>query len=123
MSAAIDFIKLSLDNMPLAASIIDTRGILTYYNRKAAELLDRKPEYIGRDIRACHQKDQSVVKIDKMMEEFRNGREQPYWYESFRYGRELRVTFTPLRLNGDLVGCLQTVRPVKEQSEESERLS
>ena len=122
MSPAIDFIKLSLDSMPVAASIVDTRGKLIYYNKRAAELLDRKPEYLGRDVRECHQKDQSVVKIEKMLEEFRNGRERPYWYDAFRYGREFRVTFTPLRLNDDLVGLLQTARPRVEQSEESERL-
>ena len=122
MSQAIDFIRISLDSMPLAASIVDTRGILLYYNKRAAELLDRKPEYIGQDIRDCHQQEQSVVKIEKMIEEFLNGRERPYWYEAFRYGKPFRVTFTPLRLNGDLVALLQTVSLREEQSVESERL-
>ncbi len=118
----LDYIKLSLDAMPMAVSIIDTRGTLVYYNRQASEWLDRKPEYIGQSIANCHKKQTSMEKTARMMDEFRQGREQPYWYEAVRYGRALRVTFTPLRSESELVGILQTVRLQDERPDESERL-
>ena len=46
--------KLALECMGVAVTIIDTNGILLYYNRRAAEILDRKPDYIGTDIHLHH---------------------------------------------------------------------
>ncbi|MFC1822057.1 hypothetical protein ACFL9T_05070 [Thermodesulfobacteriota bacterium] len=38
--------------MESAVSIIDRKGTLLYYNRFSSEILDRKPDYIGNDIRS-----------------------------------------------------------------------
>lgn len=101
-----------LDRLPVAVTVIDLDGRMLYYNEFSSAILDRKPEYLGQDVRACHEKAQSNAKIDRMLEAFRMGRREPFSYEAERYGKLLRVTFTPLEVDGRLAGCIQiaTVR-------------
>lgn len=42
-------VNLAVECMGVAVSIIDMKGTLLYYNKHAAKILDRKPEYIGKD--------------------------------------------------------------------------
>lgn len=100
---------LALYNLDLAVSIIDANGTLLYYNRQAAEILNRKPEYIGTDIHAHHQKPANE-KLDRMLRDFRNGRTESFHYEARPYGRVILVTLTPLIKEGELLGCVQTAR-------------
>ena len=103
---------LALDGLPVAVSIIAATGALLYYNRKAAELLDRKPEYLGRNVRDFHKKPASNHKIDRMLAEFAAGRTRPFTYEARPYGEPLAVTVTPLFDGERFTGCVQTVLPV-----------
>ena len=45
-----ELVHLAMDCMGVAATIIDTKGTLLYYNQQAAKILDRKSSYIGTDI-------------------------------------------------------------------------
>lgn len=44
-----EMISLAMECLGVAVTIIDTKGTLLYYNKKAAKILDRRPEYIGKD--------------------------------------------------------------------------
>jgi DUF438 domain-containing protein len=98
-----------LDKIPVAVTVIDLDGHILYYNAYSSKVLDRKPEYLGRDVRFCHQKPESNAKIDRMLEEFKSGRRQEFYYEADRYGKRIAVTFAPLEIEGRLVGCIQSV--------------
>jgi PAS domain S-box-containing protein len=98
-----------LDNIPIALTVIDSDGRILYFNRHSTRILDRKPEYLGRDVRACHLKPESIAKIDLMLEEFKNGRQEKFEYEIVRNGRRMAVTFLPLMLENKGIGCIQTV--------------
>ena len=43
-----DLMKRAMECMGVAATLINTEGTLLYYNKQAANILDRKPEYIGK---------------------------------------------------------------------------
>jgi len=109
---------LALDCLDLAVSIIDADGTLIYYNRHSAKILNRKSEYIGKDIHAHHQKPANE-KLDRMLRDFRNGRMEPFHYEARPYGKAISVTLSPLLKGGELLGCVQTVR-LKEAVEPEE---
>lgn len=98
-----------LDNLPVAVTVVDGEGRILYFNRHSTEVLDRKPEYLGRDIRLCHQELESIDKIDKMLDHFKNGNRQQVTYETTRQGKNLAVAFTPLVRDGTFIGCIQTV--------------
>jgi len=105
-----ELVNLAVDCMGVAVTIIDTKGILLYYNQHSAKILERKPEYIGTDIHSHHKKADSNKKVDRMLKEFEKGRKDPFHYEAKPYGKIIFVTLSPIIKNGEFVGCVQTVR-------------
>ena len=104
-----DQIPLILDEIPVAITVIDLEGHILFYNEYSSQVLDRKPEYLGADIRDCHQKPETNAKIDRMLDEFKAGRREEFYYAAFRYGKDIAVTLSPFEVDGKLIGCIQSV--------------
>ena len=102
-------IPLIVDIIPVAITIIDLEGHILFYNDYSSQVLDRKPEYLGSDIRDCHQKPETNARIDTMLNEFKAGRREAFYYEAFRYGKNIAVTLSPFEVDGQLIGCIQSV--------------
>jgi len=100
----------AMDCMGVAATIIDPKGTLLYYNRQAERILDRKPEYIGVDVHSHHKKAESRQKFGRMLKNFEEGRREPFYYEAKPYGETICVTVAPIIKNDRFVGCVQTAR-------------
>ena len=98
-----------LDRVPAAVTMIDPDGVILYYNAYSAEILERSPDLLGTDIRLCHKSSESIEKIDRMLRAFREGRQDPFVYETERLGRRIRVTLLPVYAGGRQVGCLHFV--------------
>ncbi len=98
-----------LDSLPIAVTVTDVSGRIIYFNKRSAQILDRKPEYLGRNIRLCHQIPESINKIDNILQNFKDGSRQEATYDTLRNGKNLTVIFTPLIDDGELLGCIQTV--------------
>ena len=98
----------ALDNLPVGITIIDLSGHILYYNDYCARFVGRKPEYIGRDIRACHQERESVAKIDAMLKVLTEGREREVCYENRRGPHHLAVTVSRFEVDGELIGFIQS---------------
>jgi len=113
-----ELVCLAMDSLGVAVTIIDTKGILLYYNEESAKILDRKPEYMGKDIHSHHKKAETNKKFDKMLQEFSGGRTEPFHYEARPYGKVILVTLTPIIKDGQFVGCVQSVRRKKETMSE-----
>ena len=105
-----NLIILAMEYMNVAATIIDTKGILLYYNKQAAKILDRKPGYIGLDVHSHHKKPDSNKKLDSMLKDFQKGRTAPFNYEAQPYGETILVTLSPIIKDENFIGCIQTVR-------------
>ena len=100
---------LILDSIPLGVTVIDLEGRIQYYNERSSRILDRKPEYLSKDIRICHQKQESIAEIERVLEEFRDGRRQDVHYDAIREGKRIVVTVSPFVVEGRLIGCVQSV--------------
>jgi len=111
-----ELISLAVECMGVAVTIIDTKGTVLYYNRQAAKILDRKPEYIGEDLHSHHKKATSNKKVDMMLQDFQNGRTEPFHYEARPYRKTILVTLSPILENGKFIGCTQSVQ-LKEDTE------
>jgi PAS domain S-box-containing protein len=105
-----DMLPLAMDSMGVAITIIDSKGTMLYYNKHAEKILDRKPEYIGKDIHLHHNKTATNEKFDRMLKEFQTGRTDAFHYEAEPYGEVIHVTLTPIRKDGVLLGCVQAVQ-------------
>jgi len=107
-------LDLAVECMGVAVTIIDTKGTVLYYNKHAAKILDRKPEYIGKDSHSHHKKAATNKKFDLMLQAFEEGRTEPFHYEAKPYGKILFVTLSPMIKDGHFVGCVQSVQ-LKEE--------
>lgn len=97
-----------LEQMPVGVTVIDLEGKILYYNQYSAHIVDRKPEYIGMDIRSCHKKSESIEKIDKILAAIKEGKMENFRYESKRQDKTLSVTVSPHKQFGKLIGFIQT---------------
>ena len=105
-----ELISLAMENLDIAVTIIDTKARLLYYNKQATRILDRKPEYIGKDVYSHHKKATSSKKLKSMIQDFQKGRAEPFHYEAKPYGETILVALSPLFENGTCIGCVQSVR-------------
>lgn len=109
-------INLAMDCLGVAVTIIDTDGKLLYYNKRAADILDRKPEYIGKDIYSHHLQPSSNKKVASMIQDFEKGRVEPFRYKAKPYGKTILVTLSPLLKNNQCLGSLSCCRKKLIQS-------
>ncbi len=98
-----------LDQIPVGITVTDLNGKILYYNEYSAQIVDRKPEYIGMDIRSCHKKPESIIKIDTIFDEIKDGKRENYCYESKRKDKVLSVTISPYKCLGELIGFIHSI--------------
>lgn len=98
-----------LNQFPVGITVTDLDGRLLYYNEYSAKIVDRKPEYIGMNIRSCHKKKESIDKIDKILSEIKDKKLENYHYESNRNGKVLSVTISPYLLHDQVIGFIQSI--------------
>jgi PAS domain S-box-containing protein len=98
-----------LDQIPVGITVTDLEGKIRYYNDYSAQIVDRKPEYIGMDIRSCHKKPESIIKIDTILSEMKEGRREIYCYESKRKDKDLSITISPYEQLGKLIGFIHSI--------------
>lgn len=98
-----------LDQLPVGITVLDLNDRILYYNEYCARLVDRKPEYLGQDIRSCHQNAESVVAIDRILEDIQTGRKKEVYYETERNGKTLAVTILPYEMDGERLGTIQSI--------------
>ena len=107
--AALDTSQLAmvLEKVPAGITVIDQEGHILYYNEYCSYFVDRKPEYIGKNIRFCHKKVESIEKIEKILSDLNTGQRQEFYYETERNGNKLGVRVTPFDINGNQIGFIQ----------------
>jgi DUF438 domain-containing protein len=103
-----------LDALPVAVTITDLEGCILYFNKYSEQILDRKPEYLGRDIRRCHNETDSISKIDNILAEFKSDGCPEFYYEASREGTDFAVTVRPLKKEGQVLGCIHSVVIIKK---------
>lgn len=96
-----------LDKTPAGITVIDKEGHILYYNEFCARFVDRKPEYIGKNIAFCHQKPESIEKIKRILSELSDGKRKTFYYEAERGGNKLGVTVSPFDIHGKQIGFIQ----------------
>lgn len=99
-----------LEDAGIGVTILNRDGVVMYYNRWAADNLDRKPDYIDNDVRKRHRHKRTNPRFDAMLDLFKAGRVEPVRYVARPYGKTtILVTVSPIRCAGELVGFSQLV--------------
>jgi len=94
-----------LGQAPVALTVLDTKGRLVYYNPYAATILDRRPEYLGRDVRDLHQP-ASAAKITAILEAYASGQRREFSWRLQRDGRAFTVRVAPWLRDGQWLGVM-----------------
>ena len=81
-----------VEQLPASVTIIDLEGNMLYYNEFAPKLLNRKPDYLGKDIKACHKRKSSNKRVIAMIDGFKEGSREPVQYIAKPYGEPIVVT-------------------------------
>ena len=102
-------LKMVLDQIPVGVTVTDLDGRILYYNEYCSQIVDRKPEYLGEDIRSCHKKSESIEKIDSILQEIKDGSRQDFYYESVRNGKTLGITVLPYRADEQMIGFIHSI--------------
>ncbi len=97
-----------LNQFPVGITVTDLDGRILYYNEYSAKIVDRKPDYIGMNIRSCHKKKESIEKIDKILSEIKDKKRENYHYESDRNGKVLSITISPYILHDQVIGFIHS---------------
>ena len=97
-----------MNQFPVGITVTDLDGKMLYYNEYSAKIVDRKPEYIGMDIRYCHKKQESIEKIEKILSEIKDKKRETYNYESKRNDKVLSVTISPYILHDEIIGFIHS---------------
>jgi sensor histidine kinase regulating citrate/malate metabolism len=107
-----------LEQAGLGVTIVDLDGSVLFYNKWADARLDRKPEYLGQDVRDRHHRAVTNPRWNAMLQLFIDGRDEPVRYVARPYGKmTILVTVSPIRVAGELVGLSQIVQ-IRDEVEE-----
>lgn len=101
----------ALETMGRAAvcmTVLDLEGRLLFYSHYGPRILDRRPAYLGRDVRELHQR-ASADKIGVILEAYRAGGREEYTWQLKRAGKVFTVRVSPLDLAGENRGLVHTV--------------
>jgi len=69
-----------LNQMPMDIQYVDKDLFLRYLNRVAAAKPSNVKREAGINIRNCHAKPESLEMIERIFEDFRQGRKEPHFY-------------------------------------------
>jgi DUF438 domain-containing protein len=96
------------DQAPVALSVLDCQARLLYYNGYAPSILDRRPEYLGRDVRDFHQP-ASAARISEILAAYAQGQRREFAWTLERQGQRLAVRVAPWIRDGQWAGVLHAV--------------
>ncbi|MGC4018439.1 MAG: PAS domain-containing protein [Muricomes sp.] len=103
-------INLIFRHLPIDLSYVDENELVRFYSDTKHRVFPRSPGVIGRDVKNCHPRE-SVHNVEKIIEEFRAGREDSaeFWLEMG--GKFVYILYTAVRDdNGKFRGVLEMMQ-------------
>jgi DUF438 domain-containing protein len=110
-------LKKLLDEIPIALTYVDSGGTILYRNRAAAERPSPRPRDVGTNIQDCHARPESAKGIERIFNDFINGRKKPHHYVSDRLGFKELVMLIPIFKENRFEGCLSVIHPLEIKGE------
>lgn len=105
-----------LDRIPLAVQYVDKDGFLQYQNKTAAARPAKIKREVGINIRNCHTKPESVAAIERIFEDFRQGRKEPHHYVT--EGIRKTILVPVFDRDDHFIGVLSCIHPLGLQEPE-----
>jgi DUF438 domain-containing protein len=103
-----------LDQLPIRIQYVDKDGFLRYLNKTDASYPANGKREVGVNIRDCHARPESVEMIERIFEDFRQGRREPHYYVSSAGKKSIKVPIFDEQ--GEFIGILSFSHPVSVPS-------
>lgn len=94
----------------MAVQYVDKDGFLRYLNKAAAARPANGKREVGVNIRDCHAHPESLEMIERIFEDFRQGRKEPHYYITSTGKKSLKVPI--FDAEGNFIGVLAYSHPV-----------
>jgi len=89
---------------------VDKDGVLRYLNKRATSRPANSERKIGVNIKECHAKPESLEMIERIFEDFRQGRKEPHFYVSKSGNKVMKVPI--FDENRNFIGVFSYSHPV-----------
>ena len=99
-----------LDQLPIRIQYVDKDGFLRYLNKADASHPANGKREVGVNIRDCHAHPESLEMIERIFEDFRQGRKEPHFYVSSAGNKSIKVPI--FNEHGEFTGVLSFSHPV-----------
>ncbi len=99
-----------LDQLPIRLQYVDKDGFLRYLNKADALHPAKGKREVGVNIRDCHARPESIEMIERIFEDFRQGRKEPHFYVTPTGNKSIKVPVFDER--GEFIGVLSFSHPV-----------
>jgi DUF438 domain-containing protein len=99
-----------LDQIPLRIQYVDKDGFLRYLNKADAAHPANGKREVGVNIRKCHARTESIEMIERIFNDFRQGRKGPHFYVSPEGRKSVKVPI--FNDQGEFIGILSFSHPV-----------
>lgn len=103
-----------LNTLPIDITFIDNKDKVKFFSQGEHRIFDRNRAILGRDVRMCHPP-HSVHIVDKILEDFRSGKETsaPFWIQMG--GKFIYINYYPLRdREGNYLGTFEFSQDLTE---------
>ena len=88
-------------------TVLDLEGRLLFYSHYGPKILDRKPDYLGRDVGELHQP-ASRARLAAILAAYRAGERREFAWKLPRGEKTFAVRVAPLALAGQILGLIHT---------------
>jgi DUF438 domain-containing protein len=99
-----------LDRLPIRIQYVDKDGFLRYLNKADAAHPAKGKREVGVNIRNCHARPESLEMVERIFEDFRQGRKKPHFYVSPAGNKSIKVPIFDEQ--GEFIGVLSFSHPV-----------
>ena len=99
-----------LDQMPMNLQFVDKDGFLRYLNKAAALRPAKGKREVGVNIQNCHARPESLEKMGRILDDFRNGQKDPHYYIDKEGNKSIMVPI--FNSEGKFMGILSYSHPV-----------
>jgi len=99
-----------LNTLPVDITFVGSDDRVKYFSQSSDRIFQRNRAILGRDVRQCHPP-ASVHIVDKILEDFRSGRQNraPFWINM--HGRMIHIEYFALRNDdGEYLGTLEVTQ-------------
>ena len=98
-----------LDQMPMNLQFVDKDGFLRYLNKVAALRPAKGNREVGVNIQNCHAHPESLEKIGRILDDFKDGQKDPHYYIN---KESSKIIMAPIFNSvGEFIGILSYSHP------------